>query len=92
MSFIYEYFDFDDFDFDKLNNSTGSIFKDEVVDYIGGYIVKCVCSKLSCSECLESLKSRQFEGLNKSQNVGCRMVYPSNFVQKATKLPENNVH
>ena len=30
------------------------VFKDEVVDYKGGYIVKRVCSKLSCSECLES--------------------------------------
>ena len=35
---------------------------------IGGYIEKRVCSKLSCSECLESLKTLQFEGLIKSQD------------------------
>ena len=86
VKFIYDHYDFDDIDMKSVPNL--SRFKEDVVNYIGGYVVKRISSKLSCLMCINSLKSDIENGIIKSRDIGSNMFYPSRFVEKALHVAE----
>ena len=51
--------------------------------------MKRVSSKLSCDECIQSLKSDKKEGLIKLRDCSSKLLSPSEFVDKILKLSEN---
>ena len=64
VSYIYENYDFDDLDNEKLECSNLSQFKTDTVGYIAGFIVRKLSAKLSCSECVSSLKASERDDPN----------------------------
>ena len=83
MSYIYENYDFDDLDIEKLECSNLSQFKTDTVGYIAGFIVCKLSAKLSCSECVSSLKASESDDPNLLIiSRGSRLISPSIFVKK----------
>ena len=84
VDYIIDHYDFEDL---ELNDLTSG-FRKNVTDYIGGFIVRKVSSKLTCEQCIKSLSSMPYSGLIKTKDIGGRMTYPSKFVQKALQVAE----
>ena len=65
---------------DFINNVTLSKFKDNVIEYIAGYVVKQVSSKIVCDECRAVITGKQPDklvNLNCLKDYGNFMCYPS---------------
>ena len=88
INYVLEYYDCDEFEFDDVSSVCHSEFKSHVLDYISGYVVKKLFSKISCHLCRSSLKSEQRDGLIKTFDLGQYMVYPSKFVYKVVEVTE----
>merc|ERR1711911_480618 len=85
VSYIYENYDFDDLDIEKLECSNLSQFKTDTVGYIAGFIVRKLSAKLSCSECVSSLKASERDDPNLLIiSRGSHLTSPSLFVKKIT--------
>ena len=83
VSYIYENYDFDDLDIEKLECSNLSQFKTDTVGYIAGFIVRKLSAKLSCSECVSSLKASESDDPNLLIiSRGSHLTSPSLFVKK----------
>ena len=83
MSYIYENYDFDELDIEKLECSNLSQFKTDTVGFIAGFIVRKISAKLSCSECVSSLKASESDDPNLLIiSRGSRLISPSIFVMK----------
>ena len=71
---------FDDLFYADLPSS--SSFKDKIVEYIGGFVIKRVLCKLDCDACTDSIKStsQPKDSLITLRDYGNYLFYPSNFV------------
>ena len=56
VDYIYETYDFEELDVEKLKTYELSQFKSDIVDYIAGFVVKKLVAKSSCTSCICSLK------------------------------------
>ena len=85
VDFITEHYNFEDTDLDIANLSA---FKVGVTDYISGYIVRQIKSKLDCMQCILALQDDPYPSLISSSDVGEKMTYPSEFVKKVVRVCE----
>ena len=83
VDYIYETYDFEELDVEKLKTYELSQFKSDIVDYIAGFVVKKLVAKSSCTSCIAALKGDQFDpnhALIRSRDLESKMIYPSQFV------------
>ena len=59
-----------------------SMFKEKIVEYIGGFVVKRVLLKTDCDTCISSIKSttQPLDSLITMRDYGNYLFYPSTFV------------
>ena len=89
LDYLSEHYDLEDIDIEQVSNISQSDYKKNVVNYISGFIVKIVCKKLSCNDCISLLKTDPHNGLIRCKDYDNFMMYPSTFVTKLTTLSEN---
>ena len=66
-------------------------FKDNIVEYICGFVVKKIKEKTNCESCMKSLFGERKDGLISVRQMDekSRLIYPSNFVVKIVKFAKN---
>ena len=66
-------------------------FKDNILEYICGFVVKKIKEKTNCESCMKSLFGERKDGLISVRQMDekSRLIYPSNFVVKIVKFAEN---
>ena len=64
-----------------------SIFKEKIVEYIGGFVVKRVLLKTDCDSCISSIRSttQPHDSLITMCDYGNYFFYPSTFVESLLK-------
>ena len=70
-----------------------SLFKENVVEYISGYVVRRVIAKSDCESCNRALKTEPYNQMSliSLRDFGGKLVYPSDFVNKLMTLSEKIV-
>ena len=84
----------DDIDLNMFEVDENQGFKDNIVEYICGFVVKKIKQKTNCESCIKSLFGDRKDGLISVRQMDekARLVYPSNFVLKIVKFAENVVN
>ena len=69
-------------------------FKDNVLDYICGFVVKKLKKKMNCQNCIESLFGQHKPGLISIRQMDdkARLIYPSDFVVKIVQFAEKVIN
>lgn len=94
VDYIFEAYDLFDLDLDKFKDQEISGFKENVINYVSGFIVKKIKCKTDCYNCIKSLESGQKAGLTSLREIdqtNSKLVYASEFVVKVVKLAEQIV-
>lgn len=65
-----------------------SIYTEEIIPYIGGFVVRKLRKTLKCEDCLLALVSEKYPGLILKKDKG-GLIYPSRDVNKICTLAEN---
>ena len=70
-----------------------SLFKENVVEYISGYVVRRVIAKSDCESCNRALQTEPYNQMSliSLRDFGGKLVYPSDFVNKLMTLSEKIV-
>lgn len=91
IDYVIDNYNMSDIDFDFINNSTISNFKKNVLEYIGGFVVKKICLKMYCENCCDAITGTPPEtlvNLIKLKDYGNLMTYPSQLVCKVIEFSE----
>ena len=84
----------DDFDIKLFDTDEDQEFKDNILDYICGFVVKKLKKKMNCQNCIESLFGQHKPGLISIRQMDdkARLIYPSDFVVKIVQFAEKVIN
>lgn len=94
MSYTSDSYSLNDVDFDYINGVEVSNFKENVVEYISGYVVRKVFEKLLCEECRNYIVGSQPQDIVNLiclKDYGNYMCYPSESAKKLFILADKIV-
>lgn len=91
IEYIYEVYDLD-FDLEVLSITPLSEFKQSIVNYISGYVVKKLKCKLTCETCIIQMSvpknNARANDLTNIRDFGNFLIYPSPFIKTLCSVCE----
>ena len=81
----------DDIYYDNLLDL--SLYKNNVVEYMSGYVIRRAIAQLNCDECIRVLKTKPHKHMSliSLRDYGEKLFYPSDFANKVMVLSEKIV-